>query len=267
MKVRSIGVKICDRMQAELFMKLAMRTGEILLVNGAEIYRVEDTVSRILATSDDIDEVEVASTYSSIMISFYYNGYVTSIKKIKDRTINLDKISKTNDFTRNFVNSDIELSEANRILDEIESTKSYDSKRKVIAAAFGSTMFTLALDGSFIEGFIAFIAVLIGQYVLTITRDSGRKYFMETVYGALVVSTVSVISHYFGLVNKLDVVIIGSIMLLFPGVVMTNSVRDFMNGDLMSGLIGFIQALFIAIALGLGVGLIMRIYMYLGGVM
>ena len=121
MKVRSIGVKICDRMQAELFMKLAMRTGEILLVNGAEIYRVEDTVSRILATSDDIDEVEVASTYSSIMISFYYEGYVTSIKKIKDRTINLDKISKTNDFTRNFVNNGLDLSEADKILDEIES--------------------------------------------------------------------------------------------------------------------------------------------------
>lgn len=266
MKVILISIQITNKMSAEHFMKLAMRTGELLLINGAEIYRVEDTVSRILSTGNLVDEIEVATTYSSIMISFYYNGYITSIKKIKDRTLNLEKISKVNDFARSFVNNNIDIDNANKILDDIENMDSYSNVKKVIMAAFGSAMFTLALDGTPIDAVVAFVAVLFGQYVLTKTRDSGRKYFMEIVYGAIIVSTVAIVSHHLGIVSNLYAVIIGSILLLFPGVVMTNSVRDFMNGDLMSGLIGFIQALFIAIALAIGVGFVMKIYMYLGGV-
>ena len=48
-------------------------------------------------------------------------------------------------------------------------------------------------------------------------------------------------------------------MPLVPGVQITNSVRDFMAGDYMSGLVGTMAASFISIAIALGVVLGLRL--------
>ncbi|MDO5718576.1 MAG: threonine/serine exporter family protein [Tissierellia bacterium] len=248
-------------------MKIAMKTGEQLLVNGAEIYRVEDTVYRILESVINVTEIEVISTYSSIMISFYYDVHITCIKKIKDRTINLYKIKKVNDFSRRFVRGDISFDEAETILEDIEGIEPYSGKYRVAMAAFGSSMFTLGLKGTALDAIMTFIAVLISQFVLSRTRHTGRKYFMETLYGAVIVSFVAILADSLNIISNLDLVIIGSIMILFPGVAITNAVRDIMNGDMVSGLIGMIQATFVSIALAIGVGLIIKSYIFLGGLL
>lgn len=83
---------------------------------------------------------------------------------------------------------------------------------------------------------------------------------METLIGAVVMSLICVIFHSFGMVTHLDLAIVGAIILLFPGVVLTNAVRDFVNADMVSGLIGLIQAIFTAAAIGTGVGIVVKLY-------
>ena len=49
-----------------------------------------------------------------------------------------------------------------------------------------------------------------------------------------------------------DMVMIGAIMLLIPGVMMTNSIRDILLGDTLSGIIRLIHALLLAGVLAIG---------------
>lgn len=49
-----------------------------------------------------------------------------------------------------------------------------------------------------------------------------------------------------------DMVMIGDIMLLIPGVAMTNATRDMLSGDTISGVMRFVESLLWAVALALG---------------
>jgi uncharacterized membrane protein YjjP (DUF1212 family) len=50
----------------------------------------------------------------------------------------------------------------------------------------------------------------------------------------------------------LDKIMIGNIMLLIPGLMLTNAIKDMMNGDTMAGFLRFCEALLTALAIALG---------------
>ena len=54
--------------------------------------------------------------------------------------------------------------------------------------------------------------------------------------------------------------IIGAIMPLVPGIALTTSIRDFFNGDYLSGTIHMIDALLTSFSIAVGVGAVMTIY-------
>lgn len=56
----------------------------------------------------------------------------------------------------------------------------------------------------------------------------------------------------FGLGQNPDKIIIGNIMLLIPGIALTTSLRDMINGDTISGLLGLSEAVLKALAIAIG---------------
>ena len=74
---------------------LAIYAGEIMMKNGAEIYRVEDTITRICKACG-INYIEVFATPSGIFVSLDKGGdendTQTYIKRIKGTGTDLNKI-------------------------------------------------------------------------------------------------------------------------------------------------------------------------------
>jgi uncharacterized membrane protein YjjP (DUF1212 family) len=56
-----------------------------------------------------------------------------------------------------------------------------------------------------------------------------------------------------------DKIIIGNIMLVIPGIQFTNSLRDMINGDTISGLLNLSEALLKAIAVAMGFAVVLMI--------
>ena len=56
----------------------------------------------------------------------------------------------------------------------------------------------------------------------------------------------------FGMQFHADKVLIGSIMLLIPGIMLTNSIRDILLGDIISGSLRLVEAILMAATLALG---------------
>jgi uncharacterized membrane protein YjjP (DUF1212 family) len=54
------------------------------------------------------------------------------------------------------------------------------------------------------------------------------------------------------LIPTVDYVVIGNIMLLIPGIALTNSLRDMISGDIISGLLRFLDAILVAAAIAAG---------------
>ena len=89
-------------------------------------------------------------------------------------------------------------------------------------------------------------------------------FFINIICGGLVAIS-SIVCMHFGIIKDLDKLIAGSIMLLVPGLALTNSIRDLLEGQLVSGLTRAAEAFFVGLSAAIGTGSILHIYLRLGG--
>ncbi len=255
-------------------MVIALYAGEIMLKNGAETYRVEDTITR-LCKSKNLSYVEAYVTPTGIFMSMDSKGepqdeIVTYIKRIKSRGINLNKIAKVNNFSRQFVENKIPLSEALPTLSAIDDSKPYP---KHIGALLGGGLsggfFALLFGGNFAVFLAAFIVSSAVQYILHYLSDMEFPPFLSNAIGGTMITLLAIVFFYIAsLMNAfldLDKVITGAIMPLLPGVAITNAVRDTIAGDLVSGLSRATEAIIVATSIAFGVGFVLKLWFLVFG--
>ena len=80
-------------------------------------------------------------------------------------------------------------------------------------------------------------------------------YIVFYVFCSLCSGIVSILLCKIGLGLNMDKIMIGEVMLLIPGIAMTNSIRDMLLGDTMSGILRLCEALLMAISIALGFGI------------
>lgn len=240
--------------EAKDLMNLSLYTGALLIQNGAESYRAEDTVERICKSVSNISNVSSYALPSAIFLSIEYDGETLSnFRKITISDTNLYKIDRVNSFSREFVTQDLSIQEGYDILYEIDHTR--DNKAKLYFGAGIATSFFSVLFGGDVMDFIG--SFIIGVFVawvfdkLSILKFS---FFINNIIASFITSVMAIIFVKFGIGSNIDNIIIGVIMILVPGVSITNSVRDIMSGEFITGAITMIKAFFIALAIAFGVG-------------
>lgn len=229
--------------------------GKILLENGAETWRIEDTMERMLK-SFDLGEPEVFVTTTGLFVSV---DQTTKVKRIRYRTINMAKISMVNDLSRKIVSKQISFEDAEIKLKEIENFKSYSKKINMLANAGTCSFFTFLFGGGIFDAINSFLVGFILSIFLNIFNKRKLPSFLYSLFGGAILSIFSLILFNFGLGKDIDKILIGSIMPLAPGMGITNAVRDIFHGDFISGSGRAFDALMCAIAIATGVGSILYI--------
>lgn len=247
---------------------LALYAGEIMLKNGAETYRVEDTITRI-CNAYDVDTVESFVTPTGMFVSLdplnTENDVTAYIKRIKHRTIDLNKVSCVNNFSRNLSSKPMSLDEGMDALQRIDCLPKYNQYVKALCAGITSAFLGVLL-GSTLHDFISsFIISVFVYFSVSFIENLNSNLFIQNVMGGAVASFFAIVSVSINLGINLDKIIISSIMILLPGVAITNAVRDTISGDLLSGLARTTEAILIAISIAVGVGTIMNIWIHLFG--
>lgn len=249
------------------FLSLALYAGEIMLKNGAETYRVEDTIVRICKIYN-IGSIEPFVTPTGIFISINeWNGTEskTVIKRIKSRTIDLNKVSKVNDFSRKIASNPLGFDEGYSALKAIDSTPKYNRYVKLFSAGIASAFFGILLKAPLRDVFLVFLISMLVYIVVSLVDKLNSNLFFQNVIGGCTASFLAIIAIVLNLGINVDKIIISSIMILLPGVAITNAVRDSISGDLLSGLSRAAEAAIIAISIAVGVGIVMNIWIHLFG--
>lgn len=253
---------INSRDEVKNLLILAIFAGRIMLKNGAEIYRVEDTVQRICSSRENITNVDAFVTPTGIFISVeYQNEVFTYLRRVRNLTTNLNTISEVNEFSRRFVQTDMDIDEAIKILTIIDKTKPYNPLIKALFGSVAAACFSLMFGGTIRD----FASCVIVSFIVIIILNKLSKFdltfFLDNFVGAFLASILSYATILIGLGENLDMIIIGSIMYLVPGVSMTNAVRDTMSGDFLSGQSRGLEAIFSALAIAFGVGIVLNFYL------
>ncbi len=249
-------------------LNLAVYAGEIMLKNGAETYRVEDTIVRI-CKAYHIPNVESFVTPTGIFVTVDSENDlrepITFIKRIKTRTIDLSKVSKVNTFSRSLMESEKSIENGMNILKDIECYPTYPKYIRVFSAGLASAFFGVLLGAGILDFFSSFTISMIVFLAVNYFDHHQANFFIQNALGSALASALALLFVYLGFGINLDKIIISSIMILLPGVAITNAVRDSISGDLISGTARGVEALITAISIASGVGIIMNLWIHMLG--
>jgi uncharacterized membrane protein YjjP (DUF1212 family) len=237
-----------------------------MLQSGAEIYRVEETVYRI-CVSYGLKEADVFATPTGIIISATdENGNtISKVKRIKTRTVDLDKISRVNNLSREICTKNLSIELVQASLENINNSKKYSKNTTFIASSMVAGFFTLVYGGSSRDFIVSlFIGPIIQFFSIILSKIQANSFFINALGGAIA-SFVALLGTSIGIGDSTDNIVIGSVMLLVPGLIITNAIRDTIEGDLITGLSRASEAFLIAIAIALGSGVVFSLWLYIGG--
>lgn len=238
----------------EMIMDCILLAGRIMMESGAETYRVEDTMLR-MARSQQMNDAQSYVTPTGIIFSLGKNQS-TRISSISTRITDLHRISLVNSVSRKLTSQIITLEQAYDELRKIEKTNYFlPMWIQVLTASLASCAFMIMFDGIWNDIPVAFIAGGVGHYIVSIVHEKTKVKFFSEFLAALVVALIATIGVHLGIGTETDKIIIGSVMPLVPGLVITNAVRDLMAGHFTSGVAKGTEALLTAFAIGSGVAL------------
>lgn len=261
------GIFMINQIQKKVLI-LALHAGELMMKSGAEIYRVEDTITRICKACK-IPYVEVFATSTGIFLSLdegsAYADMHTFIKRIKSTSIDLDKISKINYFSREFATTDLSIDAGLAILKDIANAKPYHLLLRILGAALVSSFFALIFDGDIRDFFCSFVIGACSYTVSVLLDRIETNLFIRGFCCCSLATFLALLTISFGLGSNLSSIIIGSIMIFLPGMAITNAIRDTLAGDTLSGISRGLEAIIVAISLAAGVGVVLEIWVSLGG--
>jgi uncharacterized membrane protein YjjP (DUF1212 family) len=212
----------------------AIKIAKGLIENGAEISRAENTAERILK-ANGIKETNVFCTTSMIIISTENTVLTTRIKK---SILNLSKIDDYNSQSRAICNKNS--------YKKVET--SYSLIFRIFTAGLATSSFCLYFGGNIKD---AIFSAIIGLTIFS-SEPSDADIFSKTLLQSIFAGILAYIPTLF--INGLnpDKIMIGTIMLLIPGITIGTAMQDIMKSDILSGLIEFTKAIFKAIAIALG---------------
>lgn len=246
-------------METEKLLNFSCEMGRQLLQNGAEIYRVEDSVQRLLHAYG-CGEIEVFAIPSCIILNIQEGDHnYHKSARIKAVSSNMRKLSLINALCRDLCRETPSVDVAWQRLREILDEPIYPAKVSYLAYGFTAFFFTLFYGGDFLDAVVAFPCGFIVKFAGAFMNRRRANVFFVNLVSSMLLSLGPLMLPYIGLSVNADKSIIGTIMLLVPGVAITNVMRDVLAGDFLTALTRFAEVLIVALGIAVGVAMSMTL--------
>ena len=243
-----------------LLADLAARLGCQLALAGAETFRVEDTVRRILRTYGV--ECEVFAIPNSLTVSFEAtNGKpLTIMKRIGYHGNDLEALEQLNALSRRICREKPTVEEASEWLRQtMVRCRVYRPAVAYLGSFLGGLGFALVFGGSLRDCLWAGLMGMIIGFVNRFLDRFEANPFFSTILASFLMAVPAYVAAGLGWLDNPDAAIIGALMILVPGLLITNSMRDIIYGDTNSGINRIVQVLLSAFAIALGTAAAWRI--------
>jgi len=250
-----------DGVPLEDVVRLTVLAGDVMLRNGAETSRVEETMRHIaMACGVAAAECFVIPTGVFLTVADASGRSLTAMRRITDRTINLDRIAKVNELSRRLADGRLDRAEAMALLARIAKERTgFSLWPSMLASGLVGGTFAVLQDGGPGEAAAALATAMTVRYIAhVVSRLHGVQFTFEFL-GALAVAVIGSLAHSLWPQLDRDIIVVGGIMPLVPGMAFTNAIRDVIAGDLLSGLSRGLEAALTAVAVAMGVVIVLAV--------
>ncbi|MEA4934108.1 MAG: threonine/serine exporter family protein [Lawsonibacter sp.] len=241
-------------MDHDKLLNLGAELGRRLMTSGAEIYRVEESVERLLTAYGLEPQVFAIPNCLIVSVNTPEGHPITRMCRIPAHGTDIELLERCNDLCRRLCRDPLPVAEAQELVDRLDRESRRFSPRIVLlgygtAAAF----FALFFAGSVRDCLSAALCGLaVGVCILYGHRLTGSNLFFRTVVCSAVAASLAFFLVLVGVGQNLEAITIGTLMVLVPGMALTNAMREIMAGDIFSGLNRTAEVILVATAIALG---------------
>ena len=242
-----------ERERSEKVLSLALDMGKSMVQCGAEINRVEETV-RHICFAYGLNKTEVFSVISMVYATVIdKDGRTnTQMRRIYSYAPNFDRLEHLNALSRKICRELPDVEEAEKELESIFVKKKKFRPTVCLGYIIAAMGFTVFFGGNLWDSVasapIALVIYLINAYV----KSTGVNRLFFTALSSAVSGVLALTFVHFGFGDNANMIMIGDIMLIVPGLMLVNSVREMLCGDIMSGLLRLLESIIIAMAIACG---------------
>ena len=234
---------------------LTIRLGYRLAMNGAETFRVEESINLIFKAYGI--EAEAFAIPNCLTVSIKTEGGkpMTRMRRIGDHGNDLDSVERYSNLSRRICAERPDpLVALQWLVDADKSRVSYGKPVHLLGNFMGAAGFAIMFGSTFWDSIISGLCgLVVGLVGLLMTKLKANQFF-RIILASFIMAIPAYALATTNIVSNADTVIIGALMLLVPGLLFTNAMRDIINGDTNSGLNRIIQVFLIAVAIALGTG-------------
>lgn len=240
-------------MDYHILLDLVTELGYRLAMCGAETFRVEQSINLIMQSYGI--ESEAFAIPNCLTVSIVTaDGYpMTRMRRIGQHGNDLDSVERYSNLSRRICTAKPDPQVAVQWLKEADAARiRYRFPIYLLGSFLGASGFAIFFGGTWMDGLCAGIC---GIIVGLIQRGMDKLYanqFFSTTIAAFVMAITAYTLGAVGIATNADTVTIGTLMILLPGLIFTNAMRDIIYGDTNSGMNRIIQVFLIAIAVVLG---------------
>lgn len=255
-------------MDYEILLDLVTDLGYSLAMSGAETFRVEESINRILTTYGIESEVFAITNCMTVSIKTPDGKTVTRMKRIGFHGNDLDTVERYSNLSRRICTQKPSPETALQWLEETHSSRiKYKLPLYLLGNILGAAGFAVFFGGTLMDALCAALCGMLVGLTDHFFGKFGTNQFFKTIVCAFIMTVGGNIAGVFGLADNTDTVIIGTLMILVPGLLFTNAMRDIIFGDTNSGINRIVQVLLIAAAIALGTGVAWNLSNALGEMM
>ncbi len=229
--------------------------GYQLAMSGAETFRVEETITRIFSAYQIQAEVFAIPNCLTVSLETDMQKPLTRMRRIGHHGTNLDAVERYNHLSRKICSEKPDPSLASQWLQETKaSICKYPFMIRVLGAVLCATGFILVYGGSYTDAICALFCGLFAGLIAQLFDKWKVNAFFSTIASAFAIAFIANLYGILGFATNTDAIIISSLMILVPGLLFTNALRDIIYGDTNSGINRIVQVLLVGVAIALGTG-------------
>ena len=242
-------------MDYNMLLDVAVELAYRLAMSGAETFRIEDSVNRIMQSYGISAEVFAIPNCLHVSIETPEGKPLTRMRRIGFHGNDLDAVEKYSNLSRRICAEKPDPKLASQWLQDISNKlRKYALPIYLIGNFLGACGFCVLFGGSLADSLCSAICgVVIGLVTLLMDNLKANPFF-KTISASFFMGMLAYFTSYLNLSQNIDAVIIGALMILVPGLIFTNAMRDIIYGDTNSGVNRIVQVFLIAAAIALGTG-------------
>lgn len=252
-------------MDYTVLLDVAIELGYHLAMSGAETYRVEESITRIFSAYGLQAEAFAIPNCLTVSLEAGSGQPLTRMKRIGHHATDLNAVERYNQISRRICAEKPAPSIALQWIHEAANEKrTFSHVISILGSVLAASGFILVYGGSLSDGICGVICGLLCGVLSIFMNKWHVNAFFSTIISAFCIGLIANLYGILGFAVSVDGIIISSLMLLVPGLLFTNALRDIIYGDTNSGINRIVQVLLIGVAIALGTAVAWNVLLPLG---